>query len=29
VSIDLDEVPDMKRIGDLAATINKHLRAAA
>ena len=29
VSIDLDEVPDLKRVGDLAATVNRHLKAAA
>ncbi len=29
ISIDLDEVPDMKRVGDLAVTVNRHLRTAA
>lgn len=29
VSIDLDEVPDMKRVGDLAVTVGRQLRRAA
>lgn len=29
VSIDLDEVPELKRVGDLAATVDKHLKTAA
>jgi len=29
VSIDLDEVADMKRVGDLAATVRKQLKHAA
>jgi acyl carrier protein len=29
VAIDLDEVPDLKRVGDLATTVNRHLKTAA
>jgi acyl carrier protein len=29
VSIDLDEVSDLKRVGDLATTVNRHMRTAA